>query len=1542
MAAADLQEKENFTRLTRLLVDKGSEALRNEFDAIHPPANLPVVLAARQKSLLRLKFRVINKSQWDLLYPPSGKHPDSKTFDVSLLTVLFRNICGLPSTGWDAMPLDSDRSTQANIIRIKTFRNEVYAHATSTRMDGATFESLWMKIAQALVELNIPQEDIDELRESPLSLEGDNSLEVLKNWKFNDQELLKTVKDLSNDVKDMAKMTKENRDAIKKICQLSMQQQSVKETFEHSTTCPQIQENTNIEINRHKDEDLLQNIAKHNFEGKIRKKVKYFLPGTREWLLKNVDDWFTGNEHDSKILLLTAGPGFGKSVFAAKICEVFREKEKLAACHFCDFSDGNLRDPMTMLQSLASQMCKNVDGFKEKLLDQLKRPNKIQTIKEAFRIYLQNPLDELELEEPSLVVIDGLDESAADNRSEIVNLIADYFSELPDCIKFLVTSRPEISIAKLGDLPKINITNSDANNNLDIQIYLESCLPILREKDEDSYRRLAKMCEGSFLYAYHVQSELQKRSDLADLTLDEIVDFLPKGLASVYHAYFRRLEDELKAMNRGNLDVITILQMLAAYKEALPLTFVAHALGLAPNCRETKTIINKVNESLSCLLYVDGDSVTIFHKSVVDWLLAQGYQDHEYTVTVNDGNKLLWLTCEQTIKKFIEKIPTSNDLIETYGESYALTYGFYHLTECDMKESFFWLVDVVMVYHFIRISPSKQIWSLFYLWNDILPVEPILSNKQLQARISWHIIELEYLQKNMEWTENSLSLSYLKSVLTHSPKGCFSDEEKRIAQSILLTSSSFLENTYDKYDVEVIPLTVWFAREMIEAVGVSGNKTMAAVAFNKKTISVVSIPRLVELWECTIEGVSSIPCCIFAPDDSFILYGKLETALDIATKKEVPFFTGISEGFVSCAFSRNGKRLITSNRSKTIKLWDIVHQRIITTLQADNPVNWCSFDITGLYIMAHKKTDVEDDFNDFGFEVDQSSNRSSFDEDSFMYDRDSGTPCFQPFELEAEKSPGEENDENEISSVGNSDEDDESFVERPEAGQNFCVWNTFTRQRCDERVLPEIKIENALHSNLCKRCFRPGFMMPPSFKRFKYSNISLSLLCDEGVSTGIYNSLQCCFALKDQSLNVIENTHGTTLAHGDIFISDSRQYADEDDSCVYDNKSREIMKIDNNLLLYSDTMKLVVLRWSEPTVHTTVCYSSFSPDSSRLATCTSDGYINIWNVDRRRVEQRFKANQGGMPLLCWWSKKFLFVFNFFNKIPSLTKYPIGKNFQISLNESQQISLVHLRQEFVYVRQVVDFTGGLLCVHCGKRKPVKMLDVNARDGPQFIALPGIEPMMNTKVSPDASFVFGGGEDVFYVWKRNTSNAVAYDVFYTHRQTNRQSFGRSLTACFSNDSKLAVIAYGCRGLDHDAVTILQLDTGNHEDIPIRYFHGEYLYCIKKSRVIVTAKTQLLKFIDMDSGALIRSSFQRYFSNNLVAHMKLSPNETILASPKSNGDMDFLRLSIPQNPLLEKIKRNPAIEWRQRVQRFRTTYEQKFGYTPQGDNSRSYYMI
>ena len=165
-------EKTNGTRLARLLVDVGTHVLRKVLDSVHPPATLQHVLNNNFRKLQGLKSRrVIFDDQWEKIFPLSGNPPDSKTFDITLLHLLLREISHLtaPPTGWHKMPADGDVSLEANIVRIKCFRNEL-CHSASTVIPNGEFEDKWNKISSSLKELqaSIYEKKIQNLKNDPI------------------------------------------------------------------------------------------------------------------------------------------------------------------------------------------------------------------------------------------------------------------------------------------------------------------------------------------------------------------------------------------------------------------------------------------------------------------------------------------------------------------------------------------------------------------------------------------------------------------------------------------------------------------------------------------------------------------------------------------------------------------------------------------------------------------------------------------------------------------------------------------------------------------------------------------------------------------------------------------------------------------------------------------------------------------------------------------------------------------------------------------------------------------------------------------------------------------------------------------------------------------------------------------------------------------------------------------------------------------------------------------------------------------------------
>ncbi|XP_022778072.1 uncharacterized protein LOC111319590 [Stylophora pistillata] len=155
--AGPSEEKTNGTRLTRLLTDEGTEALRKFFDSFHPESTLQHALNNNRRKLEKLKRKgVIFDTQWENLFPSSSKPPNSKEFDITLLHVLLRNIVHLkaPSNGWDKMPSDSDESPEASIVRMRLCRHEL-SHSVSTEVRNDEFEVKWNMISLSLEVLEV-------------------------------------------------------------------------------------------------------------------------------------------------------------------------------------------------------------------------------------------------------------------------------------------------------------------------------------------------------------------------------------------------------------------------------------------------------------------------------------------------------------------------------------------------------------------------------------------------------------------------------------------------------------------------------------------------------------------------------------------------------------------------------------------------------------------------------------------------------------------------------------------------------------------------------------------------------------------------------------------------------------------------------------------------------------------------------------------------------------------------------------------------------------------------------------------------------------------------------------------------------------------------------------------------------------------------------------------------------------------------------------------------------------------------------------------
>lgn len=188
-------EKENYMRISRLVIVGGTNLIREAFDFFYPPSSLPNKLTdPATKSKLR---RTLIKPEWDKVYPPTGGCGESKDFDITLLSKLIKTISPLasPVTGWDDLPNPTDSSLVANIVRIKVYRNAICHQYHNMEISDDDFPTLWSEVKKALISiagfLNRDTErkwekEIDKLFNAPLTPEAELNARELYEWYLKD------------------------------------------------------------------------------------------------------------------------------------------------------------------------------------------------------------------------------------------------------------------------------------------------------------------------------------------------------------------------------------------------------------------------------------------------------------------------------------------------------------------------------------------------------------------------------------------------------------------------------------------------------------------------------------------------------------------------------------------------------------------------------------------------------------------------------------------------------------------------------------------------------------------------------------------------------------------------------------------------------------------------------------------------------------------------------------------------------------------------------------------------------------------------------------------------------------------------------------------------------------------------------------------------------------------------------------------------------------------------------------------------------------
>ncbi len=432
----------------------------------------------------------------------------------------------------------------------------------------------------------------------------------------------------------------------------------------------------------------------------------------------------------------------------------------------------------------------------------------------------------------------------------------------------------------------------------------------------------------------------------------------------------------------------------------------------------------------------------------------------------------------------------------------------------------------------------------------------------------------------------------------------------------------------------------------------------------------------------------------------------------------------------------------------------------------------------------------------------------------------------------------------------------------------------------------------------CERCFRQ-----------ERKEVIPSMKYQAKVFTGTYRGVDCIFDFHNMSFRAIESTHFTIMKVWRI----CEEYFCSKHFLSPVTGIAATAAIGDNLLLFAKHDKLIVFDTvprkedqsclSRPTC---VLWCSFSPDSTRLATCTSDGFVNLWNVDLCQVYQRFRSNVETLSGACYWSDSYLFVYHLNRGIPSLSKYPIDEKLRIETTEKQLLPLCPVVNEHLHFpHEMVDFSYGYLIFDSFVKEPVKVFDVNTIGDPKPVVLPKIDSFMpsRVKVSAGGAFFLGTCYDhnkmKLVIWKKSKDDPALYKehVYY--------NFGHHHAFFSIHDSKCVAFS----SVKHCVVFDINAGSETHsiklKNVPEGLWGADKMFCTNS--VVIRVMPNLIQIYDLESREGLKCSFQRNLTKELVIRSKLSPQGNILAVPTLTGDMDFFQLCIPESYSVPNREKN-----------------------------------
>jgi WD40 repeat protein len=658
----------------------------------------------------------------------------------------------------------------------------------------------------------------------------------------------------------------------------------------------------------------------------------------REWVFEAIDGWL-GDPGGARVFLLTGRPGTGKTAIAAQLVQMAEGEvpaelypnlgaSSIQFFQFCQAFHNDTLDPLRFTKHLSLNLASAYPPFAEALIEagvrypgvhvsqQVETADRAVIIgaiiqdlhignlsaRVAFDRVVAAPLKQIPQADPPatiLILLDALDEALTYPGETLVDLLAHVLDDphdLPDQIRFLLTSRPDGRVPRPLGEPALDLIADAPADVDDVQAYAHRRLRALDEpRRSDLASRIAEVSQGNFLYARYViddlPSDLDQVEDPAELPL-------PKDLPDVYRQFLRR---ELgRSLDTWDDDFVPLLGILAVAR--------GDGLTSAQLAGVTKQRGNTMRRLLrTCGQYLAGPQpdgpLRIYHQSFREFLL----EDSTYRVFPQESNGDI---ADFYLGKYSEKW----EECDTYG----LRHLPIHMVGAGQNDT---LRELLLDFDWLQAKLDSTDVTALIADTDLLPADANARRVGGALRLSAHVLAGDKAQL---WSQ-----LYGRLVAEESPA----------IQEMLedWPEELWLRPLRPSLTAPGGPLlrTLEGHTDLVNAVAVCDGGRRAISASSDHTLKVWDLERGQELrtleghthWVTAVEVYDGGRRAVSGSHDNTLKVWDLEGGQELRTLE------GHTDWVRAVAVYDGGRRTISASDDRTLKVWDLESGDDLRTLE---------------------------------------------------------------------------------------------------------------------------------------------------------------------------------------------------------------------------------------------------------------------------------------------------------------------------------------------------------------------------------------------------------------------------------------------------------------------------------------------------------------------------------------------------------------------------------------------------------------------------------